>query len=144
MFCCYQKKIDNNFLYKHELRWLFDFCQFYTFHVIAFLSFGSFLLQNFLIMLSLIFTEVVRAEVIQSFSLKFCFLFEIAVTGQNVSSSSSIVCRKIWNELFISLLPISRVLLQSVWSSAIGIFINVQLCISFWRSSNYFIFQKFH
>ena len=73
-------------------------------------------------MLSLIFTEVVRADVIQGFSLRFCFLFEIAVTGQNALSSFSIVCKKIWNELFVSLLPISRVLLLSILSSAIWIF----------------------
>ena len=73
-------------------------------------------------MLSLIFIEVVRAEVIQGFSLRFCFLFEIAVTGQNALSSFSIVCKKIWNELFVSLLPISRVLLLSILSSAIWIF----------------------
>ena len=28
--------------------------------------------------------EVVRAKVIQGFSLRFCFLFEIVVTGQNI------------------------------------------------------------
>ena len=57
----------------------------------------------------MIFTEVVRADVIQGFSLRFCFLFEIAFTGQNVSSSFPIVCR---NELFVSSVAISRVLLQ--------------------------------
>ena len=63
------------------------------------------------------------------FSLRFCFLFEIVVTVQNVLSSISIVCRKIWNELFISLLPIARLLLQSILSSAIWIFFEIFSCI---------------
>ena len=52
-------------------------------------------MQKLLHMFSLIFTEVVRAEVIQGFSVRFCFLFEIDVIGQNVLSSFSIVSRKI-------------------------------------------------
>ena len=86
------------------------------------LRFGSFTLQKNFSMLSLIFIEVVRAMVIQGFNVRFCFLFEIVVTEQKVLSSFSIVCRKIWNEVFVSLLPIARVLLQSTLPSAIRIF----------------------
>ena len=35
LFCCFQKKIDRNFLYRHKLRRQFGFCKFYTFHVIV-------------------------------------------------------------------------------------------------------------
>ena len=66
--------------------------------------------------------EVVRAEVIQGFSLRLCFLFKIVAAGQNVLSSFNFVCRKFSNELFVSLLPIARVLLKSISASAIWIF----------------------
>ena len=66
--------------------------------------------------------EVVRAEVIQVFSLRLCFLFKIVAAGQNVLNSFNFACRKFSNELFVSLLPIARVLLKSISASAVWIF----------------------
>ena len=77
--------------------------------------------QKFLYMLFMIFIEVVRTRVIQGFSVRFYFLFEIVITGQNVLSCFSVVRRKIWNDLFVSLLPIVRVLVQSILLSVIWI-----------------------